>query len=527
MFRLPEHKAVINRLGFNNDGVDALVRNVEKARRNGILGINIGKNKDTPNEKAAEDYIYCLERVFALADYVTVNISSPNTTGLRDLQEEETLRRFIGELREAQEELGGVHGHRTPMLLKVSPDLSDEELDGMASVLNVARIDGVIVSNTTVDRSEVAGHPLAGEAGGLSGQPLYARVHRRAAQAAPAPGRLDPDHRRGRHPQRRGRGRQDRRRRASWCSSTPAWSIRGPDLIGECVGSIRRLREGSGVSGGYQLAEDVSLAGRNTFRVPARAAMMADVTRAEALAELFDFAMLRDGPVMVLGEGSNLLFAGDFPGVVVCLTMASARILEDDGGQRAGARRGRRDLERPRHLDPGQGPVRAGEHGADPRHGRRQPDPEHRRLRRGSRRVHRDGRGLPSRHRPGQARVARGLRLRLPRQRVQGRTRSLGDHRRRIPPAARARTAARLRRRARGAGGDGRGNAARVARGRGDQPDPHAQAAQSGAARQRRQLLQEPDAAGRPGRRHCKAMHPALPVFGADERTAPSCRPPG
>ena len=243
MFRLPEHRAVINRLGFNNLGVDALVRNVEKAKRNGILGINIGKNKDTPNDKAAEDYIHCLERVFALADYVTVNISSPNTTGLRDLQSEETLRRFIGELREAQEELGGVNGHRTPMLLKVSPDLGDEELDGMASVLNAARIDGVIVSNTTLDRSEIAGHPLADEAGGLSGAPLYARsttVLRKLRlrlddsipligvggilSGADAAGKIAAG--------------------AKMVQFYTGMIYRGPELIGECVGSIRRLREG-------------------------------------------------------------------------------------------------------------------------------------------------------------------------------------------------------------------------------------------------------------------------------------------
>ncbi len=103
MFRLPEHEAVINRLGFNNGGVDALLRNVEKAKFSGVLGINIGKNKDTPNERAAADYLRCLERVYARASYITVNISSPNTQGLRDLQEEETLKRFIGALREHQE----------------------------------------------------------------------------------------------------------------------------------------------------------------------------------------------------------------------------------------------------------------------------------------------------------------------------------------------------------------------------------------------------------------------------------------
>ena len=175
MFRLPEHEAVINRLGFNNGGVDALVRNVERARYPGILGINIGKNKDTPNERAIDDYLFCLERVYARASYVTVNISSPNTQGLRDLQEEETLKRFIGGLREAQERLAAKHGAHKPMLLKIAPDLGEAELDGMAAVLRAAMIDGVICTNTTIDRAPVAGHRHANEAGGLSGKPVFAR----------------------------------------------------------------------------------------------------------------------------------------------------------------------------------------------------------------------------------------------------------------------------------------------------------------------------------------------------------------
>ncbi|KJV27737.1 quinone-dependent dihydroorotate dehydrogenase [Luteibacter yeojuensis] len=173
MFRLPEHEAVINRLGFNNGGIDALVRNVEKASYRGVLGINIGKNKDTPNERATDDYLLCLERAYPLASYITVNISSPNTQGLRDLQEEDTLRRFIGTLRDAQERLAGQHGQRKPMLLKIAPDLTEAELDAIAEVLLASGIDGVICTNTTVDRDTVAGHRFASEAGGLSGKPVF------------------------------------------------------------------------------------------------------------------------------------------------------------------------------------------------------------------------------------------------------------------------------------------------------------------------------------------------------------------
>jgi dihydroorotate dehydrogenase len=173
MFRLPNHEAVINRLGFNNGGIDALVRNVEKATFRGVLGINIGKNKDTPNERAIDDYLLCLERAYPLATYITVNISSPNTQGLRDLQEEETLRRFIGTLREAQERLASQHGKRKPMLLKIAPDLTDTELDAIAEVLLASGIDGVICTNTTIDRDTVASDPNAHETGGLSGRPLF------------------------------------------------------------------------------------------------------------------------------------------------------------------------------------------------------------------------------------------------------------------------------------------------------------------------------------------------------------------
>ncbi|MGH8028613.1 MAG: quinone-dependent dihydroorotate dehydrogenase [Arenimonas sp.] len=243
MFRLPAHRAVINRLGFNNDGVDALVRNVEKARRLGILGINIGKNKDTPNERAVDDYVYCLERVYPLCDYVTVNISSPNTAGLRDLQERETLRRFIGDLREVQEDLAALHGHRTPMLVKLAPDLTEPELDATATVLNLARVDGVIMGNTTLDRHAVKGDPRANEAGGLSGEPLYGkstaalrRLRTRLDTAIPligVGGILS--------------GADAAGKVAAGATLVQFYTgmvYRGPELISECVTAIKRRREG-------------------------------------------------------------------------------------------------------------------------------------------------------------------------------------------------------------------------------------------------------------------------------------------
>jgi dihydroorotate dehydrogenase len=173
MFRLPAHQAIINRLGFNNEGVDALVRNVSRAKRQGgLLGINIGKNKDTPNESAEQDYLFCLERVYPLADYITVNISSPNTAGLRELQEEQALRRLVATLREAQERLAAQHGRRVPMLVKVAPDLSDDDIDAAGRVLADLQVDGVVATNTTVSRLAVQDDPLARESGGLSGAPL-------------------------------------------------------------------------------------------------------------------------------------------------------------------------------------------------------------------------------------------------------------------------------------------------------------------------------------------------------------------
>lgn len=175
LFRLPEHQAIINRFGFNNDGVDALLHNVGRARYGGVLGINIGKNKDTPNARAADDYLYGLERVYAQASYVTVNISSPNTQGLRDLQQADALHRLLGTLREAQERLGARHGRR-PMLLKMAPDIDAAGMDAMANTLIAHRVDGLICTNTTLEREAVRGQKHADEAGGLSGAPLTRRA---------------------------------------------------------------------------------------------------------------------------------------------------------------------------------------------------------------------------------------------------------------------------------------------------------------------------------------------------------------
>ncbi|MEZ5523202.1 MAG: quinone-dependent dihydroorotate dehydrogenase [Dokdonella sp.] len=244
MFRLPEYEAVINRLGFNNGGVDALVANAERARYDGVLGINIGKNKDTPNERALDDYLFCLERVYARASYVTVNISSPNTQGLRDLQEEETLRRFIGGICEAGERHAARHGRRKPILLKIAPDLSDSELDAIAEVLRNSAIDGLICTNTTIDRDAVAGHRHAGEAGGLSGKPVFAKS---TAVLRGMAGRLD-----GRMPLVGVGGivsgvdaAAKIEAGASLVQFYTGMVYRGPGLISESVEAIRALPAGS------------------------------------------------------------------------------------------------------------------------------------------------------------------------------------------------------------------------------------------------------------------------------------------
>jgi dihydroorotate dehydrogenase len=178
MFRLPQANALINRMGFNNGGVDAFVSNVQASRfyqeKQGILGLNIGKNADTPIERATEDYLICLEKVYPFADYVTVNISSPNTKNLRALQQTSALDELLGALKQSQRSLADRHGRYVPLVLKIAPDLDAEQIKSIADSLLQHQIDAVIATNTTITRDAVQGLAHAEEAGGLSGAPVLA-----------------------------------------------------------------------------------------------------------------------------------------------------------------------------------------------------------------------------------------------------------------------------------------------------------------------------------------------------------------
>ena len=173
LFRIPQAKAIINRMGFNNDGVDQLIENVKAAKFKGILGINIGKNADTPVENAADDYLICLEKVYNYASYVTVNISSPNTKNLRSLQSGDALTELLQTLKQRQLELAEEHQHYVPLVLKVAPDLDAEDIQFIAKQLLQFKIDGLIVTNTTLSREGVENLPHGDEAGGLSGAPVF------------------------------------------------------------------------------------------------------------------------------------------------------------------------------------------------------------------------------------------------------------------------------------------------------------------------------------------------------------------
>jgi dihydroorotate dehydrogenase len=186
LFRVIQAEALINRLGFNNRGVKAFLANASKARFRGILGLNIGKNFDTPNERAVDDYLTCLAAVYQRASYVAVNISSPNTKGLRDLQQSDALAALLKALKAEQAKLAQKHGKYTPIAIKIAPDLDRAAIDDIARLLVKFRLDGVIATNTTVARTAIAGLPHAEETGGLSGRPLRQQstdVVRRLAKA--------------------------------------------------------------------------------------------------------------------------------------------------------------------------------------------------------------------------------------------------------------------------------------------------------------------------------------------------------
>ena len=177
MFRLPAANAIINRMGFNNGGVDAFVSNVQASRfyqdRQGVLGLNIGKNADTPIERAAEDYLHCLNKVYPYASYVTVNISSPNTKNLRQLQGASELDALLSQLKDAQNRLADQHKRYVPVTLKIAPDIDNEQVKTIAEALMRHKIDGVIATNTTITRDAVKGMEHGAEAGGLSGAPVF------------------------------------------------------------------------------------------------------------------------------------------------------------------------------------------------------------------------------------------------------------------------------------------------------------------------------------------------------------------
>ncbi|MBI5329504.1 MAG: quinone-dependent dihydroorotate dehydrogenase [Betaproteobacteria bacterium] len=175
LFRLPQAQAIINRMGFNNHGVDALLANLERTRYRGILGVNLGKNFDTPIERAADDYLILLDKLYGKVSFVTVNISSPNTKNLRALQGGDELDALLGAVKARQTALAERHGKYMPVAVKIAPDLEPEQIERMAALFRTHRVDAVVATNTTLSREGVARLPHGGEAGGLSGAPVRAR----------------------------------------------------------------------------------------------------------------------------------------------------------------------------------------------------------------------------------------------------------------------------------------------------------------------------------------------------------------
>lgn len=241
MFRLPRAQALINRLGFNNQGLAAFIANVQQSewrKQGGILGLNIGKNAATPIERAADDYLAALEGVYGHADYVTVNISSPNTQNLRALQGQDELGALLLALREKRKALADQHGRAVPMVVKIAPDLTPEQIDSIADLLPRHGVDGVIATNTTLSRTAVQGLPHSTEQGGLSGPPVHAlslaviaRLRERlgASFAIIGVGGIMS-------------GKQAKEKVAAGANAVQLYTgliYRGPGLVGECVRALR------------------------------------------------------------------------------------------------------------------------------------------------------------------------------------------------------------------------------------------------------------------------------------------------
>jgi dihydroorotate dehydrogenase len=240
MFRLPDAHALINRLGFNNAGVDALVRNVERARfrrDGGVLGINIGKNFDTPIERAANDYVTCLRKVYVHASYVTVNISSPNTANLRDLQASDALGGLLAAVMTERARLATKHGRIVPVAVKIAPDLTREQVVSIAALLRAHGVDAVIATNTTIARDAVKGLRHGSETGGLSGEPLFAASTQVVRWLADALGGAMPIIGVGGIAS----GADAREKIAAGATLIQFYTgmvYRGPELVGECVKAL-------------------------------------------------------------------------------------------------------------------------------------------------------------------------------------------------------------------------------------------------------------------------------------------------
>ena len=237
LFRIPKKEAIINRFGFNNVGLDAFLENVRAARWKGILGINIGKNASTPAELAADDYAVGLERVYPEASYVTINISSPNTRGLRGLQERAALDALLERLARARRRLAGLFGKRVPLVLKVAPDLEPSQIESIAEAVVRHGIDGVIATNTSVSREGVEGLPHADEAGGLSGAPIRGRATRVLKDFSSKLGNATLIGAGGVMS-----GRDAAEKFAAGAALVQVYSglvYRGPELVGECVSAFR------------------------------------------------------------------------------------------------------------------------------------------------------------------------------------------------------------------------------------------------------------------------------------------------